>query len=58
MAAQPVPPSWKDLGKLGNDLLSKDFPVGGVTTLEVKTKAPNGVAFKVETLCYFKLGVC
>ncbi|RDB19064.1 putative mitochondrial outer membrane protein porin [Hypsizygus marmoreus] len=43
---QPVPPSWKDLGKSSNDLLSKDFPFQGFA-LEVKTKTPSGVAFKV-----------
>jgi len=43
---QPVPPSWKDLGKSSNDLLGKDFPIFG-TSLEVKTKTPNGVTFKV-----------
>ncbi|KAF8321968.1 voltage-dependent ion-selective channel [Cantharellus anzutake] len=46
MAAQPVPPNWKDLGKSSNDLLTKDFPVFG-TSLEVKTKTPSGVTFKV-----------
>lgn len=40
----PVPPSYKDLGKATNDLLSKDFPLG-VSTVEVKTRAPNGVNF-------------
>ncbi|KAI0074114.1 hypothetical protein K474DRAFT_1602060 [Panus rudis PR-1116 ss-1] len=43
---QPVPPSWKDLGKSSNDLLGKDFPIHG-TTLEVKTATPSNVAFKV-----------
>jgi voltage-dependent anion channel protein 2 len=43
---QPVPPSWKDLGKSSNDLLTKDFPFSGAT-LEVKTKTPSGVVFKV-----------
>ncbi|KAG6914868.1 hypothetical protein DXG01_014843 [Tephrocybe rancida] len=43
---QPVPPSWKDLGKSSNDLLGKDFPFQGFN-LEVKTKAPSGVTFKV-----------
>lgn len=41
----PVPPSYKDFGKLASDLLNKDFPLG-VTTLEAKTRAPNGVLFK------------
>ncbi|KAF8516842.1 eukaryotic porin/Tom40 [Hysterangium stoloniferum] len=43
---QPVPPSWKDLGKSSNDLLGKDFPIHG-TALEVKTKTPSNVTFKV-----------
>ncbi|KAG9315738.1 eukaryotic porin/Tom40 [Chiua virens] len=43
---QPVPPSWKDLGKSSNDLLSKDYPFFG-TSLEVKTRTPSKVAFKV-----------
>jgi Eukaryotic porin len=36
----------QDLGKSSNDLLSKDFPISG-SNLEVKTKAPNNVVFKV-----------
>ncbi|KAF8964323.1 eukaryotic porin/Tom40 [Flammula alnicola] len=43
---QPVPPSWKDLGKSSNDLLGKDFNFHGVS-LEVKTQTPSNVAFKV-----------
>jgi voltage-dependent anion channel protein 2 len=43
---QPVPPSWKDLGKSSNDLLGKDFPFQS-TSLEVKTKTPSNVTFKV-----------
>jgi len=43
---QPVPPSWKDLGKSSSDLLSKDYPFHG-TALEVKTKTPSNVTFKV-----------
>jgi voltage-dependent anion channel protein 2 len=46
---QPVPPSWKDLGKSSNDLLSKDYPFSGIA-LEVKTKTPSKVAFKVAGL--------
>jgi len=42
----PVPPAWKDLGKSSNDLLTKDFPTAG-QSLEVKTRAPNNVLFKV-----------
>jgi voltage-dependent anion channel protein 2 len=37
-----VPPKFSDIGKSASDLLSKDFPVG-VTKLEVKTSASNGV---------------
>ncbi|KAM0756433.1 voltage-dependent ion-selective channel [Meredithblackwellia eburnea MCA 4105] len=44
--AQATPPSWKDLGKSASDLLSKDYPLVG-NQLEVKTRAPNNVAFKV-----------
>ncbi|KAF9496546.1 hypothetical protein BDN71DRAFT_1389269 [Pleurotus eryngii] len=43
---QPVPPSWKDLGKSSNDLLGKDYHFSG-TSLEVKTKTPSNVTFKV-----------
>jgi len=43
---QPVPPSWKDLGKSSNDLLQKDYPFTGAF-LEVKTKTPSDVTFKV-----------
>jgi voltage-dependent anion channel protein 2 len=42
---QPVPPSWKDLGKSSNDLLGKDYPFHGAS-LEVKTTTPSGVTFK------------
>ncbi|KAJ7451588.1 eukaryotic porin/Tom40 [Mycena latifolia] len=42
---QPVPPSWKDLGKSSTDLLQKDYPFQGFA-LEVKTKTPSGVTFK------------
>lgn len=44
---QPVPPSWKDLGKSSNDLLTKDYPFNG-TSLEIKTQAPSNVSFKVQ----------
>ncbi|KXN82861.1 Mitochondrial outer membrane protein porin [Leucoagaricus sp. SymC.cos] len=43
---QPVPPSWKDLGKSANDLLGKDYYFHG-SSLEVKTQTPSNVAFKV-----------
>jgi len=44
---QPVPPSWKDLGKSSNDLLGKDYHFSG-TSLEVKTSTPSNVTFKVD----------
>ncbi|KAJ7433043.1 eukaryotic porin/Tom40 [Mycena galericulata] len=43
---QPVPPSWKDLGKSSNDLLQKDYHFQG-TSLEIKTKTDSNVTFKV-----------
>lgn len=43
---QPVPPSWKDLGKSSNDLLAKDYYLNGAS-LEVKTTTPSNVSFKV-----------
>lgn len=46
MSTQPVPPSWKDLGKAASDILGKDYPIHG-STLEVKTRTPSGVTFKV-----------
>ncbi|EJD50584.1 voltage-dependent ion-selective channel [Auricularia subglabra TFB-10046 SS5] len=45
-APQPVPPAWKDVGKSSNDLLNKDFPIDR-TSLEVKTKTPSNVTFRV-----------
>lgn len=44
--SQPVPPSWKDLGKSASDLLIKDYPSNGIA-LEVKTATPSNVIFKV-----------
>jgi voltage-dependent anion channel protein 2 len=44
---QPVPPSWKDLGKSSNDLLGKDYHFSG-TSLEVKTATASDVSFKVD----------
>lgn len=46
---QPVPPSWKDLGKSSNDLLGKDYPING-TALEVKTATSSPMSFKVALL--------
>ncbi|GJJ15567.1 hypothetical protein Clacol_009845 [Clathrus columnatus] len=43
---QPVPPSWKDLGKNSADLLGKDYPVAGAH-IDIKTKTPNGITFKI-----------
>ncbi|CAG8566022.1 7923_t:CDS:2, partial [Acaulospora colombiana] len=43
---QPVPPSWKDLGKSSNDLLGRDYPFQAIG-LEIKTKTPSNVAFRV-----------
>lgn len=37
--------AYNDIGKPAKDLLTKDYPVGGVK-LEVKTTAPNGVVSK------------
>ncbi|TIB72014.1 voltage-dependent ion-selective channel [Wallemia mellicola] len=48
-APAAVPPSWKDLSKSASDLLNKDFPING-TQLEVKTKTPSNVTFKVAGL--------
>ncbi|KAI9319039.1 eukaryotic porin/Tom40 [Dichotomocladium elegans] len=42
-----VPVAFNDIGKPAKDLLSKDYPIGGVK-LEVKTTAPNGVTFKIN----------
>jgi hypothetical protein len=48
ISAFPLLPSVliQDLGKSSNDLLSKDYQFSG-TSLEVKTKTPSKVAFKV-----------
>ncbi|KAL7009102.1 Mitochondrial porin [Cystobasidiomycetes sp. EMM_F5] len=43
----PIPPSYKDFGKPITDLLGKDYPLG-VSLLEVKTRAPNGVNFTAK----------
>lgn len=40
--SQPVPPTFKDIGKSANDLLNRDFPISG-NKLEVKTLSPSGV---------------
>jgi voltage-dependent anion channel protein 2 len=36
------PPSFQDLAKPANDLISKDFPIGS-TKLEVNTTTQNGI---------------
>ncbi|KAG1283116.1 hypothetical protein G6F66_010985 [Rhizopus arrhizus] len=51
-----IPVAFNDIGKSAKDLLSKDYPVGGVK-LEVKTTAPNGVTFKVNGQRDNKTGV-
>jgi hypothetical protein len=40
-----VPPSYSDVVKPLNDLLSKDYPVGS-GKLELNTSAPNGVVIR------------
>lgn len=42
-----LPLALQDIGKSSNDLLARDYPLGA-TSLEVKTKAPSGVAFTVR----------
>ncbi|MCJ1340104.1 hypothetical protein MMC09_005398 [Bachmanniomyces sp. S44760] len=42
------PPAFTDIAKPSNDLLNKDFYHTSAATLEVKSKAPNGVSFKVN----------
>ncbi|CDS02654.1 hypothetical protein LRAMOSA00059 [Lichtheimia ramosa] len=42
-----VPVAFNDIGKSAKDLLTKDYPVGGVK-LEIKTTTSDGVTFKVN----------
>jgi len=42
-----IPVPFADIGKSAQDLLHKDFP-SGITKLEIKTTAPNGVSFTVN----------
>lgn len=42
-----APPKFGDIGKAANDLFNDDFSAGGVK-LTLKSKAANGVEFKVE----------
>ncbi|OLL22562.1 Mitochondrial outer membrane protein porin [Neolecta irregularis DAH-3] len=55
MSFTTVPPNYKDIAKAASDLLSKDFPVQD-TKLEIKTVAPNGVAFTVRGTQDSKIG--
>ncbi|KZF25688.1 outer mitochondrial membrane protein porin [Xylona heveae TC161] len=41
-------PAFSDITKASNDLLNKDFYHTSAATLEVKSKAPNGVSFNVK----------
>ncbi|EPS44907.1 hypothetical protein H072_1095 [Dactylellina haptotyla CBS 200.50] len=43
-----APPAFSDIAKPSLDLLNKDFYHTAAATLEVKSKAPNGVAFTVK----------
>lgn len=41
-------PNFKDISKAANDLLSKDFYHTSPLSVEVNTRAPNGVSFAVD----------
>ncbi|ODV92496.1 hypothetical protein CANCADRAFT_87360 [Tortispora caseinolytica NRRL Y-17796] len=41
-------PAYSDIAKPTGDLLSRDFYAAAAANLEIKTKAPNGVAFTVK----------
>ncbi|KAL4740335.1 eukaryotic porin/Tom40 [Aspergillus similis] len=43
-----APAAFSDIAKAANDLLNKDFYHGSAASLEVKSKAPNGVTFNVK----------
>ncbi|KAI4135696.1 MAG: hypothetical protein LQ347_000426 [Umbilicaria vellea] len=43
-----VPPAFTDIAKPSNDLITKDFFHTAAASLEVKSKAPNGVSFNVK----------
>ncbi|KAI9751723.1 MAG: hypothetical protein M4579_005942 [Chaenotheca gracillima] len=43
-----APPAFSDVAKASNDLLNKDFYHTTATSLEVKSKAANGVSFNVK----------
>ncbi|KAL2867889.1 porin [Aspergillus lucknowensis] len=42
------PAAFSDIAKAANDLLNKDFYHTSAASLEVKSKAPNGVTFNVK----------
>ncbi|KAG5518289.1 hypothetical protein PMAC_003085 [Pneumocystis sp. 'macacae'] len=48
-------PSYDDFVKQQNDIFSKDFPVDGAS-LDIRTKAPNGVEFSVKGSQVSKIG--
>ncbi|KAL1916293.1 uncharacterized protein VTP21DRAFT_5910 [Calcarisporiella thermophila] len=48
--------AFSDIGKLANDLFSKDYPLG-VTKLEAKTVAQNGVTFTATGAQDSKTGI-
>ncbi|PKY02220.1 outer mitochondrial membrane protein porin [Aspergillus campestris IBT 28561] len=43
-----APAAFSDIAKAANDLLNKDFYHSNPASLEVKSKAPNGVTFNVK----------
>lgn len=49
-------PAFADIAKPSNDLLSRDFYHTASANLEVKSKAPNGVAFTVKGKSDHKAG--
>ncbi|EWC45703.1 mitochondrial outer membrane protein porin [Drechslerella stenobrocha 248] len=51
-----APPAFSDIAKPSLDLLNKDFYHTSAATLEVKSKAPNGVAFTVKGKSDHKTG--
>jgi len=51
-----APPAFADIAKSSNDLLTKDFYHTSSANLEVKSKAPNGVAFTVKGKSDHKTG--
>ncbi|KTW31189.1 uncharacterized protein T551_01262 [Pneumocystis jirovecii RU7] len=48
-------PSYDDFAKQQNDIFSKDFPIDGAS-LDIRTKAPNGVEFSVKGNQTSKIG--